>query len=591
MKTYHYFTLFVALTISACAAYYSIVGLTAIFAAAVIPIVIMGSVLELAKITGAIWLKIYWHEATWWLKFYLVPAVAVLMVITSIGIFGFLSRAHIEQTSSAAEGVAQIERIDTEILQQQEIIAIANSRIADARSEGTNQDSAIQQQIDVEQDRIDSAYTRIQPAIDEQLQIIERADSAVQTRILVFQTQVNAIDEDLQNLAAALAANDVRRAQGIVGERQDGSLGPSTSTSIQQYRETQESRRNDLIAQIETIRTASNPDMDAARREIARLRSLAEEQIANSNQLINRLRSQLGTADVARTQQTVDQQLERISQASERIDQLSERKFELEAQRRVLEAEVGPIKYIAEMVYGSSDKDLLEEAVRWLILLLVIVFDPLAVILTLAAISGITNFGRATPEPAEVPVTVETVEKIVEVPVTVEKIVEVPVTVEKIVEVPVTLEVPVPYENTEKVNELAAEVEELLDTVERQKQQIIQFSRKQSVKNQPIAEPDFDLGDVSGASFGSTWPVNPTKGQLFLKVDTLPNKLYKWNGKKWIEVDIARIEDTLAYDVDYIKWLVNEIKHGRREYEELSDIEQSQIKSYIRTYGNSETTK
>jgi hypothetical protein len=163
--------------------------------------------------------------------------------------------------------------------------------------------------------------------------------------------------------------------------------------------------------------------------------------------------------------------------------------------------------------------------------------------------------------------------------------------VEKIVEVPVTVEVPVPYEDTEKVNELAAEVEELLDTVERQKQQIIQFSRKQSVKNQPIAEPDFDLGDVSGASFGSTWPVNPTKGQLFLKVDTLPNKLYKWNGKKWIEIDIARIEDTLAYDVDYIKWLVNEIKHGRREYEELSDIEQSQIKSYIRTYGNNETTK
>ena len=587
MKTYHYFTLFVALTISACAAYYSIVGLTAIFAAAVIPIVIMGSVLELAKITGAVWLKIYWHEATWWLKFYLVPAVVVLMIVTSIGIFGFLSRAHIEQTASAAEGVAQIERIDTEILQQQEIIAIANSRIADARSEGTNQDSAIQQQIDVEQDRIDSAYTRIQPAIDEQLQIIERADSASQARILVFQTQVSAIDEDLQNLAAALAANDVRRAQGIVGERQDGSLGPSTSASIQQYRETQESRRNDLIAQIETIRTASNPDVDTARREISRLRSLAEEQIANSNQLINRLRSQLGTADVARTQQTVDQQLERISQANDRIDQLSERKFELEAQRRVLEAEVGPIKYIAEMVYGSSDKDLLEEAVRWLILLLVIVFDPLAVILTLAAISGITNFGRATPAP----VTVETVEKIVEVPVTVEKIVEVPVTVEKIVEVPVTVEVPVPYEDTEKVNELAAEVEELLDTVERQKQQIIQFSRKQSVKNQPIAEPDFDLGDVSGASFGSTWPVNPTKGQLFLKVDTLPNKLYKWNGKKWIEVDIARIEDTLAYDVDYIKWLVNEIKHGRREYEELSDIEQSQIKSYIRTYGNNETTK
>jgi len=266
----------------------------------------------------------------------------------------------------------------------------------------------------------------------------------------------------------------------------------------------------------------------------------------------------------------VDQQIERISQANSRIDELNQRKFELEAQRRALEAEVGPIKYIAEMVYGSSDRDLLEQAVRWLILLLVVVFDPLAVILTLAAITGISGFRRHNNNnDAHLP----TVERIVEV--------EKPVEVERIVEV----------EDTEKVNELAQEVEALLSTIDQQARQIEHLKSIQTVKNQPAAEADFTLGDVSGASFGSSWPINPAKGQLFLKIDTVPNKLYKWNSRKWIEVDIARVNDTLAYDFEYIKWLITEVKAGRREYEDLSDIEQDQIKSYIKENGNNEDTR
>jgi len=592
MKLYHYFTLLVALTISACAAYYSIIGLTAIFAASVIPIIIMGSVLELAKITGAIWLKIYWREATWWLKFYLVPAVAVLMFITSMGIFGFLSKAHIEQTASAAEGVAQIERIDSEISRQHQIVSQAEQAIAGARNQGLEQDNTIQQQIDVEQARIDNAYTRIQPAIDEQLQIIERAETQIQSRISVFRAQISTIDVDLQNLAAALANNDVRTAQGIVGARQDGSLGPNTSAAIQAYRETQQTRRDQLTAQVEAIQTEPNSTVDAARAEIARLRSLAEEQIANSNMLINRLRDQVGTVDTDALQSAVDEQLARISQANSTIETLTAQRFELEKQRRALEAEVGPIKYIAELIYGpDAGQDLLEQSVRWMILLLVIVFDPLAVILTLAAISGIVGFGKQKIQTKEIANSTVELSEIIEVEkiVEVEKPIEVIKEVEKIVEVEV--ERTVEIENTDKIDELAQEVEDLLDTIETQKRLIKKLKQEQKVRNQPVAEPDFDLGDVSGASFGSTWPTNPSKGQLFLKVDTLPNKLYKWNGRKWIEVDIARVEDTLAYDVKYIKWLVNEVKQGRREYDELADIEQNQIKSYIRAHGSNKDVK
>ena len=100
--------MFTALCISAVAIYYSVAGLAAIFAAAVIPIIIMGGVLEVSKLVTAVWLHRYWSQAKWWLKYYLATAVVVLMFITSMGIFGYLSKAHIEQTSASIESIEKI---------------------------------------------------------------------------------------------------------------------------------------------------------------------------------------------------------------------------------------------------------------------------------------------------------------------------------------------------------------------------------------------------------------------------------------------------------------------------------------------------
>ena len=91
------FTMFIALCISAVAIYYSVAGLVAIFAAAAIPIIIMGGVLEVGKLVTAVWLHRYWNKAAWWMRTYLGIAVLVLMFITSMGIFGFLSKAHINK--------------------------------------------------------------------------------------------------------------------------------------------------------------------------------------------------------------------------------------------------------------------------------------------------------------------------------------------------------------------------------------------------------------------------------------------------------------------------------------------------------------
>ena len=377
--------LITALAISTVAIYYSVAGLVAIFAAAAIPIMIMGGVLEVAKLVTAVWLHRYWRQAKWWLKYYLVTAVIVLMFITSMGIFGFLSKAHIEQTANATEGLAQITRIETEIERQTAIVERAEQEIISIQTAGTQADDTIQQQIDREQQRIDTAYARIQPSIDEQLQIVQREESALAERIATFQVQLDQINLKLGELTEALNAGDVRRAQGIVGARQDGSLGPNTSAAINAFRDSEEAKRNELLERIDSIRTEPNSITAEARSEMARLRNLAEAQIAESNELINRLRSQVGVVDIEAIKQNTAAQESIIADSTAAINTLTEQKYTLQAEYRALEAEVGPIKYIAEFVYGETDKILLEEAVRWVIIIIIFVFDPLAVLLLIAS--------------------------------------------------------------------------------------------------------------------------------------------------------------------------------------------------------------
>lgn len=110
-----YILLATAVALSSVAAYYSIVGLTAIFAAAKIPIVIMGTTLEIAKIVTATWLKKNWKETPILLRSYFVSSIVVLMLITSAGIFGFLSKAYLEQELVSGDAVSKLEIIDEKI--------------------------------------------------------------------------------------------------------------------------------------------------------------------------------------------------------------------------------------------------------------------------------------------------------------------------------------------------------------------------------------------------------------------------------------------------------------------------------------------
>ena len=137
MKFINILALLVSLSLSAVAAYYSIIGLTAIFAASFWPIVVMGSTLEVAKVVTTSWLYQNWTIAPRFVRYYLMLAVTVLMFITSIGIFGYLSKAHIDQSSKSSISVVDLDAIQMKL-------DIANQDITFARATLANLDSVVQ---------------------------------------------------------------------------------------------------------------------------------------------------------------------------------------------------------------------------------------------------------------------------------------------------------------------------------------------------------------------------------------------------------------------------------------------------------------
>ena len=226
--------LITALSISAVAIYYSIAGLVAIFAAAAIPIMIMGGVLEVGKLVTAVWLHKYWTQAKWWLKYYLATAVVVLMFITSMGIFGFLSKAHIEQTSASVENVAQVEQIDKQIAQFNAVISRAEDTINKTETSGTGADQNIQAQIDKEQERINTAYVRVKPAIDE-------TNAQLKEDSKLYTDQIKAVDVELKKLASisSIDTSDrdaVKLLQQLVGARPDGRYGSGTAEAVKEFK-------------------------------------------------------------------------------------------------------------------------------------------------------------------------------------------------------------------------------------------------------------------------------------------------------------------------------------------------------------------
>ena len=241
-------TLISGLAISGIAGYYSIIGLTAIFAAAFWPVVVMGTALEVGKLVSLSWLYNNWAIAPFLTKTYFIFAIVVLMFITSMGIFGFLSKAHIDQTLIGSN-------VEIEV-------------------------AGVQSKIDRETTRIDFNKT-----------VLDQLDAAV-----------NSLTE----------ANRIRGSSGAIAVRKD-----------------QQEQRDALQSEIDV--------------------SLDKIQVFNV---------EMSVLDIEQTK---------------------------------LAAEVGPIKFVAELVYGESSKEVIEKSIIYVIVILIFVFDPLAVLLILAFNIGEKN--------------------------------------------------------------------------------------------------------------------------------------------------------------------------------------------------------
>ncbi len=374
MRLFGIWTILVALVISAIAAWYSIIGLVAIFAAAVVPVVIMGTALEIGKITSAIWLHFNWKTHRYLIKGYLVFAVLLLMFITSMGIFGFLSKAHIEQNAQAIEGVAQLERIEVEITRAEGEITRTENKIEKLSTADTSTDDGIQEKIRVAEESIQTVYDRLKDDVEFTQDSLDQAAAP-------YLKQAEQADATLEKMNTYAETNNITALQGLVGAAQDGRMGSKTAKLVSEFRDKVEKNRMMALFQLQKIRENSQD-------ETKDLRSAADRTIAQTNKLINRLREQLGTA----TDNDVEPQIQvlrvKIKDFELNLDTLFEEKYTIEAAGRELEAEVGPVKYIAELVYGEdADRDALEDAVRWVILILVIVFDPLAIVLVISGIA------------------------------------------------------------------------------------------------------------------------------------------------------------------------------------------------------------
>jgi len=379
-------TFLVAISIAAIAGWFSIVGLMAIFAASAIPVAIMAGSLEVGKLVAASWVYRNWKRAPFLLKTYLTIAVIVLMFITSMGIFGFLSRAHLEQAAEGQQNQAKIERIANDILRNEETIKRTEIKIEKLENETSDDTSDIQVQLDAEQQRMNQAYDRVQPGIDEQMSIIDNEQRGQEDQVKSYLDQIARIDDTLTKLQTYVENEEIKKLQGLVGTRQDGRYGSNTAKKVEEFRNKQTAEKQRLIAIVENINASvDSVAIKQAREEIKRLRSIAERDVQNSQATIDRLRAQLNSiADVDNTSE-IELLSDKVRQTEITIEELLDEKFELETEVRKLEAEVGPIKYIAELVYGDSQRDTIDDAVRWLIVVFIFVFDPLAVLLLIAA--------------------------------------------------------------------------------------------------------------------------------------------------------------------------------------------------------------
>ena len=358
-------TLLSALSISGVAIFYSVIGLATIFPGAFWPVVIMGSVLEVGKLITASWLYRNWKYTPFLLKSYLTIAVVVLSLITSMGIFGFLSKAHLEQNLAENTTLQRIE--------------IINNKIS---SEETY--------------------------INRQTLLIERAEKGL-NKTVTTNDEAIAIEKDnlrdVQDKFKTLLAVETNTINNLNGRLNQ--LDKDVSDVLTQENKAffnEEKAAADLKASQKEERAQINDQIQNAQLRIDVLKKEYLDDTSKIQQRIDNLRI-TDSDDKSEIYTQIEIAESNILKAQNNIDDLVVEREHLESKMIKLEAEVGPIKYIAALAvdWGVTNEVNTSEAVRWVILIIIFVFDPLAVLLLIAANQSLVKrFPVSPPKPQEI---------------------------------------------------------------------------------------------------------------------------------------------------------------------------------------------
>jgi len=378
-----FLTLLSALSISGVAIFYSVIGLAAIFPGAFVPIIVMGGVLEVGKLVTASWLYRNWQFTPWLLKSYLTLAIVVLSLITSMGIFGFLSKAHVEQNLTSNTVIQRIEIINDKIdshkvyiNRQKSIIERADNSLV--RVGGSNTDD-----IDIEKLNIKNANEKLTTLLAIESTALTELTENLKTLLVVETNTIKDLNVRLSILDADV--NALRDKKGL--------FSGGNHKKAMRLKEAQAPERNKINSairraqgNIQKLKQNHQANINQINERITKLKKEHADEIAKAQANIEKMRGSVSTNknDLETGIVTAENN---IVNAQNSIDDLIIERQPLEATILKLETEVGPIKYIAALAvdWGIASEVNLSKAVRWVIIIIIFVFDPLAVLLLIAA--------------------------------------------------------------------------------------------------------------------------------------------------------------------------------------------------------------
>jgi len=498
-----YFTLLTALSLSVVAAWYSILGLTAIFASAVIPIIIMGSILEVAKVTVTVWLHEYWDRCRLLMKWYLVPAVGMLMVITSMGIFGFLSKAHSDQNLISGDTQSKIAIYDEKIKTQKENIE-ANRKALRQMDEG-----------------VDSVLGR---SADE-----KGADKAVALRRAQQKERGRLQAEILQSQKSIAELNDARAPIAAEVRKIEAEVGPIKYIAAFIYGDNPNANLLERAVRWVIIILVVVFDPLAIMMVLASTESMKWERERRRQLAYEPDDGPLTDAQVEQLRATTEQELPQgetvtVSRLFDDPGEHPADTFDHEAEEKDSADPHPPGWMYSDLQSNPLNEQQVEEVIAE--------FDQARhtepVVFTAEYLDALAqDDDHDDHEDPRIRAAVKQWKS----------------------------------ENPDR-------------TIKEERAKLARGKIDQLPWMQLIA--DNELGREPTSGFGIVFPAMPIKGDTYMRVDSMPNVLYKFNGAHWIIVD-KTLTDNYTYDDAYIEHLIAKLTSGEYDPDMLSDAEADAI--------------